>query len=233
MRTSKIVVACLAAVLLCTALAAAQPTPALRGTVIDPPKAAADFSLVDQRGQAFRLSSARGKAVVLSFIYTHCEDICPFVTLKLKEARELLGKDADKAVFVTVTTDPERDTPAVTASYSKAAGLYEHWHFLTGPLAEVKKVWAAYGVGVHAAKDAHKGDSVGMEGMEDDHSQGLSKADISLAKTMIAKFSGGYEVSHAAPFWIIDADGKLRAILNADAVPSDIVADVRALVPRK
>ena len=43
------------------------------------------------------MAATRGKVVVMTFIYTHCTDLCPFVTMKLKSARDQLGKDADKA----------------------------------------------------------------------------------------------------------------------------------------
>ena len=96
----------------------------------------------------FTLPPSRGRVVVLTFIYTHCENECPFVTLKLKRARALLGSDAGEAVFVAVTTDPRRDTRTVIERYSREAGMLDGWYFLTGSLDEVKSVWTSYGVGV-------------------------------------------------------------------------------------
>ena len=93
---------------------------------------AADFTLSDQLGEPFHLASSRGRVVVLTFIYTHCENECPFVTLKLKRARALLGSDAGEAVFVAVTTDPRRDTRTVIERYSREAGMLDGWYFLTG-----------------------------------------------------------------------------------------------------
>jgi len=210
---------------------AAPANPGLVGTVIAQPVAAADFSLVDQRGTLFRMSSARGRVVVLSFIYTHCADLCPYVTIKLKAARSLLGPDADKVVFVAITTDPQRDTPAVIARYSKEAGLYDSWHFLTGSIEALQKVWASYGVGVHVVSASDLTDAEGGAAADDDHSQGLGSSEIALVRSMIKNFAGGYEVSHSAPFWIVDAEGRVRAVLNADALPSDLAADARALLP--
>src|SRR5208282_454616 len=113
----------------------------LSGTVIPHPSPAPDFTLTDQHGSQFRMADTKGRVVVMSFIYTHCTDLCPFITLKIKSARDLLGKDADKAVFVAVTTDPGRDTQSVIDAYSRAAGLSDSWFFVTGPLAAVKDVW--------------------------------------------------------------------------------------------
>jgi len=216
-------------------IVSAQAAPAapggLVGTVISQPVAAVDFSLVDQKGATFRMSATRGKIVVLSFIYTHCADICPFIMMKIKEAQNLLGADMDKVAFVAITTDPKRDTPAVNASYSKEAGLYDTWHFLTGSVGEVKKVWAEYGVGVHEVSDGDVQDTAGgsVPDMQVDRAKGLDGAEIAVVHSLIKKFAGGYEVTHSAPFWIVDADGRIRAILDAEALPSDIVTDIKAL----
>ncbi|MGO8693301.1 MAG: SCO family protein [Rectinemataceae bacterium] len=237
MRAFQLAALCVSVVAVSPGLLGAQVQstgPDLIGTALTRPVAAADFSLLDQTGATFRMSSTRGRVVVLSFIYTHCGDICPYVTIKLKAARELLGADAGKAVFVAVTTDPKRDTPAVIARYSREAGLYGAWHFLTGPLDSVKKVWTDYGVGVHVVTAADLDDSGGgsASDAEADTSKGLGSAEIALVHKMVRDFAGGYEVSHSAPFWIIDPEGRVRVVLNADALPADIVTDVKALESR-
>jgi cytochrome oxidase Cu insertion factor (SCO1/SenC/PrrC family) len=208
---------------------------ALSGTVIPHPSAARDFTLTDQHGLPFHMADTRGRVVVMTFIYTHCTDLCPFVTMKLKSAREQLGKDADKAVFVAVTTDPERDVQSVIAAYSRAAGLFDGWHFLTGPLAVVRQVWFDYGVGVDietpskngGAEEAHQGSA-----KDEAPTQGLSADEQERAHGIADEFGGGYDVSHSAPFWIIDRAGKIRASMDADALPSEIAANVRALMGR-
>jgi len=212
----------------------AKPAPVLLGTKMSKTIPAVDFSLTDQKGATYRLSAAKGKVVVLSFIYTHCDDICPFVTLKVKDARDLLGPLADKVEFVAVTTDPERDTPKVNAAYSRDAGLYDSWHFVTGSVAEVKKVWTDFGIGVHKVEESapakSEGSEKGMADMDDDASKGLAQPDIAHGKSIGDKFGGGYEVTHTAPFWFIDPAGNLRAVMNADTAPRDIVANVKALI---
>ena len=212
----------------------AKPSPVLLGTKMTKVIPAVDFSLTDQKGAAYRLSAAKGKVVVLSFIYTHCDDICPFVALKIKDARDLLGPLAEKVEFVAVTTDPERDTPEVNAAYSRDAGLYDSWHFVTGSVVDVKKVWTDFGIGVHKVADSvpakGEGSDKGMADMNDDASKGLSQPDITHGKSIGDKFGGGYEVTHTAPFWFIDPRGNLRAVMNADAAPGDLVANVKALL---
>ena len=137
----------------------------LNGTVMTHPAPAPDFTLTDQHGMPFHMADAKGKVVVMTFIYTHCTDLCPFVTIKLKSARDQLGIDADKAIFVAVTTDPQRDSQSVIADYSRSAGLFDAWHFLTGPVPSVKDVWFNYGVGVDIEKPADSSAAGGQQGI--------------------------------------------------------------------
>jgi protein SCO1/2 len=207
----------------------------LSGTVIPRPAPAPDFTLTDQHGMPFHMADTRGRVVVLTFIYTHCTDLCPFVTMKLKSARDMLGSDEDKAVFVAVTTDPARDGQTAIAAYSREAGLFDAWHFLTGPLPAVKAVWFDYGVGVDIEKPAEtEGAEAAPQGaaMDAEPTQGLSARERDLAHQLVDKFGGGYEVSHSAPYWIIDRAGRIRASMDADVLPSQIAANVRALMSR-
>jgi cytochrome oxidase Cu insertion factor (SCO1/SenC/PrrC family) len=210
-----------------------EPAPHLSGTVIEHPTTAPDFTLTDQDGIAFRMANARGKVVVMSFLYTHCTDLCPFVAVKLKTARDALGADARKAVFVVVTTDPERDTQNVLADYTRSVGLAHAWHFLTGPLAAVRAVWFGYGVGVDITRSAGAGPTV-PGSVEDDPepSQGLSQEQVIHAHQVADTFGGGYEVAHSTPIWIIDRQGRIRATMDAEALPSEIVGNIRTLMDR-
>jgi protein SCO1/2 len=214
----------------------------LKGTVLDAPRTAPDFALVDQQGAAFQLADCKGKVVVLTFIYTHCTDTCPYMALKIRQAVFMLGKDADRAVFVAVTTDPERDTREVAAAYSRALGLSTTWHFLTGARADLEKIWSDYGIGVSvesagsggaapaAGPTASPGSAAAAAGSP---AQGLSATDLTLAGLIINRFGGGYEVTHAAPFWFIDPAGKMRALLDPAALPADIAANVEILRGRR
>ncbi len=208
------------------------PQQQLAGMVYSEPSPAPDFTLTDQHGSAFRLAATRGKVAVLSFIYTHCTDVCPFISLKLKQAQALLGKDADQVVFVAVTTDPSRDTLPVIAAYSKEVGLFDTWHFLTGREAEVQAVWDSYKIGVEIQQAAPAG-TEGSRQSESEHAQGLKAEDLLQASRIIERFGGGYEVTHAVPFWLIDRKGNFRAILEADASPQDIAGDARILIGEK
>lgn len=92
----------------------------LHGGVMDPPKPASDFTLTDQDGKPFVLSSTRGRVTLVYFGYTSCPDICPMTLADLAAAREGLGAAASEVQVVFVTVDPERDTQATLKRYVPA-----------------------------------------------------------------------------------------------------------------
>jgi protein SCO1 len=117
--------------------------------------AAPDFDLTSQDGAEVTLAALRGKVVALTFIYTSCPDICPMLTDKMARVQDALGPDfGSKVAFVSITTDPERDTPEVLKGYAEAfeANL-AGWSFLTGEPATVLDVAHRYGVAVAQAAD--------------------------------------------------------------------------------
>ena len=210
-----------------------QPAPGLVNNIVQHTMAAPDFTLTDQHGQPFHLADARGKVVVLCFIYTHCTDICPFIAVKVRDAYQQLGADAANVAFVAVTTDPKRDVPDVTSAYSKALGLDDAWHFVGGQPKDVQAVWKSYAIGVTVNEDtgavAAKDEAMSMKDMPVP-SQGLSDDDQGLANQIADKFGGGYDVGHSAPFWIVDKKGVIEAGMDDDATPSDLVANIRTLL---
>jgi protein SCO1/2 len=104
----------------------------------------ADFTLIDQFGRPFTLSSVKGKAVLIYFGYTHCPDVCPLVLSKFKQVMERLGPDADRVVFIFITVDPERDTPEVMRKY--ISYYTDRIVGLSGSPDEVNDVLNLYGV---------------------------------------------------------------------------------------
>jgi len=100
-------------------------------------KAAPDFTLEDAKGRAVALEDLRGKVVVLHFVYTSCPDVCPLHAERIAEIQEMVNQTPMRELvqFVTITTDPEQDTPEVMRDYGPGHGLdAANWMFLTsGP----------------------------------------------------------------------------------------------------
>ena len=100
-------------------------------------KKAPDFTLLDADGRTVSMADLWGKVVVLHFIYTNCPDVCPLHAERIAEIQEMVNQTPmrDLVQFVTITTDPNNDTPEVMRKYGPARGLDSvNWTFLTsGP----------------------------------------------------------------------------------------------------
>lgn len=97
------------------------------------------FSLVDQRGQRFGLEQLRGKIWVADFVFTTCPTVCPKLTKRMVEIQEKTKDLKGPVHLLTITVDPENDTPEVLARYAEQYGASPaRWTFLTGPLAEIE-----------------------------------------------------------------------------------------------
>jgi protein SCO1/2 len=94
------------------------------------------------------MADLRGKVVVVAFIYASCADTCPLLTAKMVNLQRRLAPDFGRNVaFVSITVDPERDTPEVLARYARVHGAnLVGWSFLTGSRAEIERVALQYGV---------------------------------------------------------------------------------------
>jgi len=109
---------------------------------------APELSLTTQDGQRLSLTELRGKVVAVTFIYASCTDTCPLLTAKMAGLQAALGADfGPKVFFLSITVDPERDTPAVLQRYARAHGAnLAGWAFLTGTPVEIRQVARRYGI---------------------------------------------------------------------------------------
>jgi len=111
-------------------------------------KPAPKFTLTKQDGKRLALKDLRGKALAITFIFASCADTCPLLTAKMAGIQNKLGNAFGPQVnFVSITVDPERDTPEVLKRYAEAhkANL-AGWAFLTGTSAEIREVAKRYGI---------------------------------------------------------------------------------------
>jgi protein SCO1 len=108
------------------------------------------FVLVNQDKQRFDSTHLRGKVVVLNFIFTTCTDVCPLFTANLAQLqRKLNERYGSELFFVSVTTDPEIDSPPVLKAYAQRYHAeFRNWAFLTGSEAQLQTVWKEFGVRV-------------------------------------------------------------------------------------
>lgn len=125
----------------------------LQGTDLDS-TLAPDFRLKDQFGKPVSLSQFKGRPTVVTFLYTHCPDVCPLVADKLHTVVQALGKNAPHVAILAVSMDPKGDSISAALNFSRAHKLVNSWHFLVGTFNQLAPVWSSYTVDAQAATSA-------------------------------------------------------------------------------
>lgn len=131
------------------ALLTAANAPESRLAVI---RTAPEFKLIDSHEQPITLRQFRGKAVLVAFFFTTCNGTCPATTARLAKIQEEVAKHAelrDRVQIISITLDPERDTPEKLRGYLRLYDVDErNWSFITGAKADIRrtlddwKIWA-------------------------------------------------------------------------------------------
>ena len=105
-----------------------------------------DVVLVNQDGKKIPFKSflETDKPVMVEFIYATCTTICPVLSVGFANLQHKLGADAAKVRLVSISIDPENDTPAVMKDYLKKYGAGPGWDFLSGTRADIDTVMRAF-----------------------------------------------------------------------------------------
>lgn len=105
-----------------------------------------DFELIDERGRPARLSDSRGRLSLIEFIYTRCPlpDVCPRLSANFALLQRKFGREV---ALLSITIDPEHDTPAVLQEYAtRWRADTGTWRFLTGDPLEISRVAGMFGL---------------------------------------------------------------------------------------
>lgn len=116
-----------------------------------------DVRLIDQAGQEHRLYSdlMAGRVVVINALFTTCQGVCPVTSTNLKKVQAWLGERLESEVrILSLTVDPEVDTPAKLGTYARGLGAKEGWYFLTAPKEQLEFALARLGLRTES-KEAH------------------------------------------------------------------------------
>lgn len=161
------------------------------------------FSLTNQSGEVIGLGDLKGKVWVADIIFTRCMGPCPKMTDEMRKLQDAFGKE-EALRFITLTTDPEHDTPGVMRRYAeKFSADPGRWHFLTGPKEEIL---ANLAVG-----------SLKMSAVEKEEEQRQNAADLFIHTTM---------------FVLVDKRGKMRGVYESlePGFQEKIQADIKSLL---
>jgi len=123
-------------------------------TVLPGAPDAPDFALRDAAGRTVRLADFRGRAVLVTFLYVGCPDVCPLIVGNLHAALERLGSRAGRAHVVAVSVDPQGDTAAAVRAFVRRHDMEGRMTYLVGSQRDLAPVWRAYGVGVQGPPEA-------------------------------------------------------------------------------
>ena len=124
-------------------LATACGAPPLKGTDLGK-EHAPDFQLSDARGNQVSLADFRGKVVVLTFMYTNCPDECPLTAAKLRLVADQLGDAMKQVAYITVSVDPQNDTPIAIQQFLQQHLLDGQMRYLIGTQEQLAPVWTSY-----------------------------------------------------------------------------------------
>jgi protein SCO1/2 len=176
-----------------------QPPPEIYGR-------APEFSLTDQTGASFSSSALTGRVALLDFVYTHCTDACPLLSATFAQAQRKLADEkllGSKVMLVSLSVDPEHDTPSVLAEYGRQfkadpAG----WKLLTGDWEQVYDVVTGFKIATRPPRPPAG-----------------------------APAPGGTELSHTTRIVLLDGQGQVRGYLDGqDASGDDLVAAVKKVL---
>jgi protein SCO1/2 len=129
---------------------APQPRSAFDGGVLHPPRTAPAIALHGPDGTPMTLRQQRGRYVLVTFLYTHCPDVCPLIAENLNLALRRLG--SPRVEVIAVSVDPKGDTAKAVTAYRRRMHLLPSFHYLIGSAAQLRRVWAAWHVSAVQSK---------------------------------------------------------------------------------
>jgi protein SCO1/2 len=132
--------------------------------VLTPVAAAPSLALHNYLGQPVNINSYKGKVVLVTFLYTHCPDVCPLIASNLRVTQNLMPASVrSKVAIIAVSVDPRGDTPAAVAAFLAHHEMTSRMQYLVGSAHELGPVWQAWGVG--SERDAAKPEFINHSGL--------------------------------------------------------------------
>jgi protein SCO1/2 len=139
-------------------------SPRYDGLLALPAGRALPLALRNYNGEMVNIAQYRGKAVLVTFLYTNCPDVCPLIASNLRVAQNLMAPaEAAKVRVIAVSVDPRGDTPKAVAAFLARHQMTGRMKYLLGDAHELAGVWKAWGVG--SERDAQQPQFVNHSGI--------------------------------------------------------------------
>jgi protein SCO1 len=137
-----------------SAQAAPAPSSGFVADIVIAPRSspAPDFSLRDQAGRPITVTSLRGKVVAITFLDSHCKQLCPLEGDQLGQVQRSVGKGVALSLLV-VSVAPATDTPASEQAFAAEHHWSGDWHWVSGGQDQLAAVWKAYSIAVQPTPD--------------------------------------------------------------------------------
>lgn len=123
------------------------PADGFVGATLTPVRQAPPIALRNYLGKPVTLAQYRGKAVLVTFLYVHCPDVCPAIASALRVVRQELGPEKSKVQIIAVSVDPHGDKPSSVARFLQQRGMTGQMQYLIGPGKQLAPIWKAWNVG--------------------------------------------------------------------------------------
>jgi protein SCO1 len=158
-----ILLLCLAAIAGCGGSGSSDATakaPSYSGAVASHSRQAPPLKLDDSLGKPVNIRDFHGKAVLVTFIYDHCPDVCPIIVGNLHTAQQQLGPRASKLRIVAVSVDPKGDTPQTVKHFLAEHQMTGKMQYLIGSRPQLERVWSAWHIVSKSSPSAKVPDAV-------------------------------------------------------------------------
>ena len=119
------------------------PANQFAGATKPPGLRAPDFSLRDEQGKRVSMRSLRGSPVVVTFLYSHCQDTCPITAQTIRGALDDLGHDVPA---LAISVDPPNDTPASARKFLAEQRVNGRIRFVLGARPQLRPIWKGYAI---------------------------------------------------------------------------------------
>jgi protein SCO1/2 len=130
----------------------ATATSRFEGAVMPDDMRAPDFTLKNQDGETISMRDFRGQPVIVTFLYTHCEDTCPVQAQTIRGALDDLGEDVPA---IAIAVDPPNDTPESARAFLSEQRALGRIDFVLGSRAQLKPLWDDYHIRPQSVTEEH------------------------------------------------------------------------------
>ncbi len=183
--------------------------------IYNPDKKLSSFSLIDHNNNKFENENLKDEWTVLTFIYTHCPDVCPTELMNISTLKSKIKKSNSSFMpnFVVITFDPIRDTPEILKSY--VTHFDEDFLGVSGDQKQIDQLVKDFGAYYERVMYSDNGELILIPNYEQIPPEAMEN---------------GYSINHTAWVYLVNPGGQIHAGFPAPHKPNDMLEDIKLLV---